>query len=235
MTTLLHIDSSANPAESVTRELTAQFARAWRARPGLTGYLYRDLAAEPVPPLDAAFCQLGRRVERHGLVELDQVAALAESPAQERAWALALPLIREVRAASIVLIGAPMYNLSVSAALKAWIDRVTFPGAFTDPGTGTSVLGETQVVIAAARGGAYGRGTPGQGLDFQVPYLRAYFRRQGVAESGIHVVSAELTVAGFTPGLASLRPVAERSLAQARAAVVDLAAAISPVLAAGRG
>ena len=49
-------------------------------------------------------------------------------------------------------------------------------------------------------------------------------RRQGVPDSGIHVVRAELTVAGFVPGLASLRPQAERSLAQARAAVTSLAA-----------
>ena len=122
-----------------------------------------------------------------------------------------------------MLIGTPMYNLSVPASLKAWIDRVTFPGAFTDPDTGDSVLSRTQVVMIAARGGAYGPGAPGEGQDFQVPYLRAYFRKQGVAESRIHVISAEWTVAGFIPGMASLRPKAARSLAEARAAVTDLA------------
>lgn len=227
MTTLLHLDSSANRSgESVTRELTALFARAWRSRHGSAGYRYRDLAAEPVPLVNTAYCQLGRRLERQGPVALDKVEMLAESPAEERQWALTLPLITEVRAARIVLIGASMYNLSVSASLKAWIDRVTFPGAFTDPDTGDSVLSQTQVVVVAARGGAYGPGAPGEGQDFQVPYLRAYFRKQGVPESGIRVISSEWTVAGFIPGMASLRRQAGRSLAEARAAVTDLAAAL---------
>jgi FMN-dependent NADH-azoreductase len=225
MTTLLHLDSSANDSsESVTRQLTALFVQAWQASPGPARYRYRDLAAEPVPPVSTAFCQLGRRVERHGLVPLDKVAALADDPAEEVQWALTLPLIEEARVADIILIGSPMYNLSVSALLKAWIDRVTFPGAFTDADSGESVLGATQVVIVAARGGAYGPGRHGEGLDFQVPYLRAYFRKQGVPEAGIHVVAAEETIAGLLPRMAARRPAAERSLAEARRAVSELAA-----------
>ncbi|HTU72005.1 MAG TPA: NAD(P)H-dependent oxidoreductase [Trebonia sp.] len=224
MTTLLHLDSSANHCgESVTRQLTARFAQAWQARQGTACYRYRDLAAEPVPPVTTAFCQLGRRVERHGLVALDKVAALAENPAEEHQWALTLPLIKEVRAAGLIVVGAPMYNLSVSALLKSWIDRITFPCGFADPDTGDSVLSEAQVVIVAARGGAYGEGMPGEGRDFQLPYLRAYFRKQGVPETGIHVVAADLTIATVLPAMASRRPQAERSLADARAAVSDLA------------
>jgi FMN-dependent NADH-azoreductase len=230
MTTLLHLDSSANHSgESVTRQLTARFAQAWRAGHDTARYRYRDLAAEPVPPVDTAFCQLGRRVERHGLLSLDKVGALAANQAEEHQWALTLPLIQEVHTAGIVLIGAPMYNLSVSALLKSWIDRVTFPGGFIDSGTGDSVLSGTRVVIVAARGGAYGPGMPGEKLDFQLPYLRAYFRKQGVPAAGIHVVSAELTVAGVVPGMAGHRRLAERSLAQAQAAVTDLAAALTVV------
>lgn len=97
----------------------------------------------------------------------------------------------------------------------------------TDPDTGDNLLSQTQVVVVAARGGAYGPGMPGEGRDFQVPYLRAYFRKQGVAESNIHVISSEWTVAGFIPGMASLLPQAERSLAEARTAVANMAAALS--------
>ena len=228
MTSLLHLDSSANRAsESVSRQLTALFADTWRARHGSAGYRYRDLAADPVPPLDAAYCRLGRRVERRGLVPLPRVAALAASPAGERAWSLALPLIGELLAADTVLIGAPMYNYGVPAALKAWIDRVSFPGAFTDPGTGDSHLRGTTVVVVTARGGAYGPGSPREGRDFQVPYLRAYFRKQGVAEENVHVVTAELTLAGLVPHLARFQPQGARSLAAARAEVATLASAIS--------
>ena len=234
MTTLLHLDSSANrTSESITRRLTDLFARRWRAANGDAGYRYRDLAADPVQPLDTAYCALGRRVERHGLVPLDKVSALAENEAEERGWALALPMIREVRAAGTILIGAPMYNLSVPAALKAWIDRVTFPGAFTDPDTGESVLASTRVVVVGARGGAYGPGAPGEGSDFQLPYLRAYFRRYGVPDENISCVAAELTLAGLAPHMARFRPEAGRSLSAATAAVTAATPAV-PVRRGGR-
>jgi FMN-dependent NADH-azoreductase len=85
------------------------------------------------------------------------------------------------------------------------------------------VLASTRVVVVAARGGAYGPGTPAEGNDFQVPYLRAYFRRYGVPDENIHCVAAELTLAGLAPHLARLRPAADRSLAVALAATTTLA------------
>lgn len=220
MTTLLHIDSSANRTdESVTRRLTAEYARRWRAVHGDAGYRYRDLAANPVPPLDTPYCLLGRRVEREdGLVPLEKVAALADNEAEEREWAVTLPLIRELREADTVLLGVPMYNWSVPAALKAWIDRIGFPGGFVNPDTGDSVLADTNVVVIAARGGAYGPGTPAEAFDFQVPYLRALFRRFGVADENIQCVAAELTLAGLAPHLASRRGEASASLTAAHAA-----------------
>lgn len=226
METLLHLDSSANRSdESVTRRLTAEFAGKWRAANGDAGYRYRDLAADPVAPTDTAHCALGRRVERHGLVPLGKVRTLAENEAEERQWAMTLPLIREVRSAGTIVIGAPMYNLSVPASLKAWIDRVTFPGGFADPDTGRSVLAGTRVVVIAARGGAYGPGTPAAESDFQIPYLRAYFRKYGVRDENIRCVVAERTLAGLVPHLARFRPDAARSLAAASAAVSAAASA----------
>jgi FMN-dependent NADH-azoreductase len=224
MMSLLHLDSSANRSgESVSRQLTALFVDTWRALHGAAGYRYRDLAADPVPPLDTAYCALGRRVERHGLVPPPMVAALAESPDEKREWALTRPLISELLSADTVVIGAPMYNYSVPALLKAWIDRVSFPGAFTDPDTGDSLLHGTRVVVITARGGAYDPGTPREAWDFQTPYLRAYFGKQGVAEENMYFVKAEMTMTGLVPHLARFRPLAASSLAAARAEVSALA------------
>jgi FMN-dependent NADH-azoreductase len=224
VTALLHLDSSANRSrESVTRALTALFADTWRARHGSSRYRYRDLAADPVPPLTTAYCALGRRLERRDFAPPTTMGALIENPAEEREWALTHPLISEVLAADTILIGAPMYNYSVSASLKAWIDRVGFPGAFTDPHTGENLLGGTRVVVVSARGGAYGPGTPREGWDFQTPYLRAYLAKQGVAEQNMHFVTAELTLAGVAPHLARFQPQAADSLAAARAEITALA------------
>jgi FMN-dependent NADH-azoreductase len=226
MTSLLHLDSSANRSEeSISRELTGSFARTWRAVHGSAGYVHRDLAADPPPPLDPAYCTLGRRLERHGHPPLSQVGAWVRSPAEERGWELTRELVTELLAAGTVLIGAPMYNFSIPALLKAWIDRVTFPGVFTDPDTGDSLLRDKQVVVVTARGGSYGPGTGHEAWDFQTPYLRAYFGRHGVAAENIHFVNAEMTLAGLAPQLAPLRPQAADSLAAARAQVTALAGA----------
>ncbi|MGW7681796.1 FMN-dependent NADH-azoreductase [Kribbella sp. NPDC054772] len=202
---LLHLDSSANRTdESVTRRLTRQFAAAYDDR------RYRDLAIQPVQPIDTAFCQLGRRSEQRGIVPLHQLDTIIETPAEEQAWALTKPLVEEVRAADTVVIGAPMYNYSLPAALKAWIDRITFPGAFPE-----GVLRDTQVVVISASGGAYGAGSPREGWDHETPYLRAYFTNLGVLDVNLTFIRAELTLTGLVPQLDQFTPMAQQSLADA--------------------
>lgn len=215
MPSLLHLDSSAHRSpESVSRALTAEFAELWRAhRPG-GRYRYRDLAADPIPPLTSGFCAVGRRLQRR--TDPPPVTELIRDAEERREWEITRALVDEVRAADTVLVGAPMYNFSVAATLKAWIDRVCFPGELAD-------LRGTTVIVVATRGGGYGPGTPREAWDFQVPYLRALAAAHGVAEDDLHVVTAELTMAGVAPGLAALRPAAEASLAAARAELRTLA------------
>lgn len=215
---LLHVDSSASATrDSVSRQLTGLFAEAWRSRHRDVGY--RDLAAAPVPPLTRAYVALGQRVEEYGGLPLGKIADLAGNAAERREWDLTLPLVNEVLAAGTVLIGAPMYNLSIPASLKAWIDRVGFPGVFTDPGSGRSLLRDKKIVVIATRGGGYGSGMPGEPLDFQTPYLRAFFGKLGVSRENLTFVEAEFTRAGDVPGLARFRDLAAESLAAAREAV----------------
>jgi FMN-dependent NADH-azoreductase len=222
---LLHLDCSASRgAHSITRQLTALFARRWLRAHGAAGYRYRDLAADPVPLISAAYVSLGTRVERHGVVPLAEVAGYAETAAERREWELSLPLISELLEADTVLLGVPMYNFSVPASAKAWIDRITFPGAYRDLATGRKVLGDTRVVAVSARGAGYGKGSPREGFDHQEPYLRAYLTGQlGISQANLHFVHAELTRAGDIPRLAGFRDQAARSLAAARAEVLALA------------
>ncbi|MGA5818783.1 FMN-dependent NADH-azoreductase [Kitasatospora sp. NPDC094028] len=225
--TLLHLDSSISPDGSVSRALTARFASAWRARHGAAArYRHLDLAGDPVPAVRTAFDSLGRRAEREGVLPLDDVAALTRTQEEEHEWALSRPLIEQLLAADVLLLGVPMYNLTVPTGLKAWIDRVTFPGVHQDPATGEALLRDTRVVVVAVRGGGYGPGAPREHWDFQVPYLRAYFERSGVAPEHLHVVTAELTRAEDVPALHDLRPLAVESLAHAGATLDALAATL---------
>lgn len=220
---LLHLDSS-HSADSVTRKLTALFVEIWRRGHPTGQYRYRDLITDPIPPISPAYVALGTRVERHGVLASAKVGALIESPAEEGEWALTAPLIDQILAAGTLLLGVPMYNFSVPATLKAWIDRVSFPGAYLDPDTGDHLLAGIKVVVISARGGGYGPGTPRERFDFQEPYLRAYFEDLGVSTGDLTFVHAEMTRSGDIPALARFQDLAVRSMAAARTAVTRLAA-----------
>jgi FMN-dependent NADH-azoreductase len=220
---LLHLDSSANHTESLSRQLTALYAETWRRAAAGAHYRHRDLVTSPIPPLNAAYCTLGRRVERRGPVPLDCVDGMIETPEERQQWASTRPLIEELRGATTLVAGVPMYNFGVPAAFKAWLDRVSFPSAFHDPRDGGSLLRDTRVVLVCTRGGAYGAGSPMAGNDFQIPYLRAYLAHAGVREEHLRVVEVELTAAELLPHLAAYRSRAAESLASARAQVIALA------------
>ncbi|MEO6082067.1 MAG: NAD(P)H-dependent oxidoreductase [Umezawaea sp.] len=213
---LLHLDSS-HSGNSVSKHLTSLYADTWRERHGAAGYRYRDVAADPVPLIGPAYSALHRRLEGHGPVPLGGVAELVGNAAEECEWALTLPLVAELLAADTVLLGVPVHNLSVPASLKAWIDRVTVPGVFSDPVTGESLLRDTAVVVVTARGGRR------PGLDFQEPYLRAYFASLGVPEANLRFVHVEMTRAPDVPRPSRFQALGTESLAAARAAVVELA------------
>jgi len=53
MCTLLHIDSSPMGEDSVSRRLTREFANRWRAGNPQGRVIRRDLAAIPIPVIDA--------------------------------------------------------------------------------------------------------------------------------------------------------------------------------------
>ena len=164
---LLHLDASALGAYSVSRGLTAAIVAEFvQNHPGVE-VTYRDLHAAP----------LGH----WGLPAGENDPAAAESAA----------VLEEFLAADVVVIGAPMYNFSITSSLKAWIDRITVAGkTFQYTANGPEGLaGGKRVVIASSRGGVYSQGAPAAGMDFQEPYLRAIFGFLGVTD--IEFVRAE--------------------------------------------
>ncbi|MFD5828056.1 FMN-dependent NADH-azoreductase [Lentzea sp. NPDC060358] len=193
MTNLLHIDSSIRREGSVTREITSAFADVWRSSNPEGGYTYRDVNADPVPHVDGS--------------EHDVTAAL----------------VAEVRAADVILIGAPMYNFAIPSTLKAWIDQIATREFFPRE-DGTFELGGKRVVVVTARGGSYKPGTPREGFDFQEPYLRAVFSMIGL-DHHLEFVHAELTLAEVNPQLHQFRELAVESLADAHRVVKELASA----------
>jgi FMN-dependent NADH-azoreductase len=202
LTTLLHLDASAR-RRSISREVSAAFAHSWRAQHPDGGYVYRDLARDPIPFIDEAWTELCDAVLAERRTDLDRIAGLARTPAQASAWNIVAPLLAELRAADVVLIGTPMYNYSIPAALKAWLDQVTFPRMSLAP---------RRFVIATARGGAYSEGAPKAAFDYQQRYLRDFFAGH-FAVTDTAFINAELVNSQHDPALAHLREDHERSYA----------------------
>ncbi|MBB5209393.1 FMN-dependent NADH-azoreductase [Chiayiivirga flava] len=164
---ILHLDSSPLGGHSVTRELTAAIvAQLRRDNPG-SRTVRRDLAADPLP---------------HWAPAADAATPAARTGGE---------VLDEFLAADVVVIGAPMYNFSVPSQLKAWIDRIVIAGStFRYTATGPEGLaGGRRVIVASARGGFYGAGTPGAAADFQEPYLRQVFAMIGIGD--VQFVRAE--------------------------------------------
>ncbi|MFF7940418.1 FMN-dependent NADH-azoreductase [Nocardia gamkensis] len=212
MSTLLHLDASAR-RQSISRELSAAFADAWRARHPDGGYHYRDLAAEPVPFIGAAWTELCDAVLALPSTDPERLGELVRTPEQAAAWKIIEPLLAELLAADVILIGTPMYNYSIPASLKAWLDQVTFP---------RMSLGHRRFVVASARGGAYSPGAPKAAYDYQERFLRDFFAGH-FAVSDTVFVHAELANSRQDPALAHRRAEHDTSYARAAAAVRALA------------
>ncbi|WP_433712320.1 FMN-dependent NADH-azoreductase [Nocardia sp. CA-084685] len=212
MSTLLHLDASAR-RRSISRELSAAFAKAWRVENPDGSYIYRDLAAEPVPFIDEAWTELCDAVLAQPSTDLHRLAELIRTPGQSAAWAIVEPLLTEMLAAEVILIGTPMYNYSIPAALKAWLDQVTFP---------RMSLGDKRFVVVSARGGAYAPGAPKAAFDHQERYLRDFFAGHFAVTDTVFV-NAELANSRQDPALAHLRGKHDESYSAAMESMRELA------------
>jgi FMN-dependent NADH-azoreductase len=175
---LLHIDSSILGAGSVSRTLTSAIVAAQRAQRRGVEVSYRDLVAQPLGHLSGAHLAAGQGA-------VPEEAALAADVAD------GLAALDAFLAADIVVIGAPMYNFSISTQLKAWIDRLAVAGrTFRYTSTGVEGLaGGKTVIIASSRGGFYGEGSPTAFLDHQETYLKGVFNFFGITD--IRFIRAE--------------------------------------------
>src|SRR3546814_12303166 len=92
-----------------------------------------------------------------------------------------LSLVQELFEADVIVIGAPMYNFSITSGLKAWIDHVARAGVTFKYGENGPVglLTGKKVFIFTASGGVYSQGQAA-GMDFAVTYLRAVDRKSVV-------------------------------------------------------
>lgn len=167
--TILHIDSSARSEGSVTRELSAKIV----SKLGDT-VIRRDLAM-PIPQIDAAW------------VGANTTPADDRSAEQKEALALSDSLVAELQAADTIVIGTPIYNFGIPAALKAWVDQVARAGLtfrYTENGPEGLLSGKRAIIVIASGG------TPaGAEIDFASGYMRHVLGFIGITD--VELVAAD--------------------------------------------
>lgn len=204
MAKVLHINSSVRNAGSLSRQLGAEFVAKWKAANPADTIVERDLAANPVPHLTEQM--------------LGAFFTPAEQRNAEQAFAVKTSdtLIAELQAADVIVIGAPMYNFSVTSGLKAWIDHVARAGVtfvYGANGPEGQVKGKKVYVITAA-GGVYSEG-PFAAYDHLTTYLRGVLGFLGMTD--VTFINAE--------GVAMGDEAVASTLAKSRTAIEDIVAA----------
>ncbi|MCO7636625.1 NAD(P)H-dependent oxidoreductase [Pseudomonas sp. S 311-6] len=171
MNTLLRIDSSAHRTDSITRQLTDAFTNKWTRDNPNGVVVIRDLDTNPLPHLTTDMVNAFFTPEGQRTAAMTAVLEMSDK------------LVDELLGADTIVIGAPMYNLTIPSSLKAWIDHIaragrTFRYSSIDPEG--LVIGK-KVVVCAATGGDFRRDAA-SAKDFVTPYLRALLAFLGMTD-----------------------------------------------------
>ena len=172
MLKVLRVDSSARAENSTTRKLTESLLAHLSEGHNLDVTL-RDVAKGlPFVTPDWVGANFTDPAERSA----EQAKSLTQSDA----------LIAEVQAADVLVIGVPVYNFGVPAALKAWIDmiaraRETFKYTETGP---VGLLTDKKAYLVVASGGTEVESA----IDFATPYMKHVMGFIGITD--VTVISA---------------------------------------------
>lgn len=202
---ILRINSSARFEESTSRALADNVIGALEARYGTIDITDRDLT-DGVPFVDESW------------IVANFTAAEARSEEQQKKLAYSNELVAELQTADIIVIGVPIYNFSIAATLKAWIDMVARAGLtfrYTEDGP-QGLLEDKKAYLTMASGGV----PVDSPADFATPYLRHVLNFIGISDvevfaadqinhrGGDAIESARVNIADSVHTTPSLRAVA---------------------------
>jgi FMN-dependent NADH-azoreductase len=176
MKTLLAINASPRFELSTSRKLTSLFVEKWRAAHPGGKVVERDLVKTTLPFVDLPW--IGGAFtppEQH-------------SPESAAAIKISNDLVAELRAADRIIIGTPMYNFTIPAVLKAYIDHVVRVGVTVVDNIG-QLKGKKATVILAS-GGDFSPGSPIEGYNYASGYLRQLLGFIGITDLDIVLAGA---------------------------------------------
>jgi len=186
MTKTLLVHSSGRTEGSVTRMLAEELASV------VGGDITVRDVTQGIPFVSSGFAQ------KRGSGE--QIPELALSDA----------LVAELQAADTLILGVPVYNFSVPAALKAWIDQIAVAGktfSYSEAGPKGLLEGKKAYLVVASGGMPVD-----SDWDYATPYLRHVLGFIGITD--VTVIAADALGNG-----------AEKTLEEARAKIAAQASA----------
>ena len=191
---VLRIDSSGRRDQSSTRALTDNLIDALEDRYASVEVVRRDLALG-MPQVDQDWIEANFTPDEERNASHRQQLSYSDG------------LVDELKAAEVIVIGVPIYNFGVPAALKAWVDmvaraRLTF--RYTENGP-QGLLNGKKVYLVVASGGV----AVDSDVDFATPYMRQALRFLGITDIEV-VAAAQQNMHG------------DESISVARAQIADL-------------
>ena len=205
MPTLLNLQSSPRASQSISRSLSQTFVEEWQRTHPTGRVVLRDLAETHLPFV--------------GVPWISGVFTPQEnrSPEMHEALKISDDLIAELFAADHILIGTPMYNFTVPANLKAWIDHVVRPKVtHSGPPERKGLVTGKRCTIVIASGGTYDADLPAAASDYESGYLKRIL-------AFIGITNVEVILAGGTAAVAFGNTTAEDLLQHFQPAVLAAA------------
>jgi len=172
MPTLLHLDASPRGDYSISRQLSAAAVAAWKDKHPGGKVIVRDLTKTKMT-----------------FVDLDWIMGAFSPPDQvtddhKNALAISDTLIAELLEADEIVMGTPMYNFTIPAVVKAWIDHVVRAGkTFSYGSAGPEGLAKgRKMLVTVASGGSYDKASGMEAYNYETPYLRQILGFIGITD-----------------------------------------------------
>ncbi len=171
MKQILHLTSSIQGSQSYSIKLGNAIVERAQEK-------YPDSTVEEVNLVDLEIPHLNPDILRSMFTPADQLTA-----EEKESLRYSDEAVRQLLAADILVIGAPLYNFTIHTALKAWIDHITRAGVTFGYGANGPIglVTGKKVYVAMSSGGIYSAG-PGKANDFVAPYLKAFLGFLGMTD-----------------------------------------------------
>jgi FMN-dependent NADH-azoreductase len=171
---LLEIQSSVRVERSISRALSREFIRAWQEINPSAKRQLRDVGTHPPAHPTEIWTKANYTDLKDRTPEMIEVLSDSEQMIEELLWADRL------------LLGVPMYNLSVPSNFKAYLDNVVRVGrtfAFDrEKFTLEGLAINKKALVITPSAGDYALDTPMGRMNFCEPYLRAILEFIGIID-----------------------------------------------------